>query len=64
MKDILVDGFKIICHGAQTSNYKRRYCEYCPLLVRAKYPPQCEFWRVWGIMQRGDKCNIKNILNI
>lgn len=64
MKDILVDGFKIICHGAQTIKYKKKYCDYCPLIVRAKYPPIEESWRVCGVIKRGGECNIKRILKL
>lgn len=64
MKDILVDGFRVICHGAQSMVYKKKYCDNCPLMVRAKYPPCEEVWRVWGKMKRGGECNIKRILKI
>lgn len=64
MKDILVDGFKVVCHGAQSMVYKKKYCDHCPLIVRAKYPPCEKVWRVWGIIKRGGECNIKRILKI
>lgn len=64
MKDIIVDGFKVICHGAQTMHYKKRYCDNCPLIVRAKYPPSEEVWRVWGFIKYGGECNIKRILKL
>ena len=64
MKDILVDGFKVICHGAQTMYYKKKYCDNCPLIIRAKYPLCEDSCRVWGIIKRGGECNVKRILNI
>lgn len=64
MKDILVDGFKVICHGAQTMYYKKKYCDLCPLLIRAKYPPCVPSWRIMGTMVEGGMCNIKRILKL
>lgn len=29
MKDVVVDGFKVICHGAQTMYLKKKYCHHC-----------------------------------
>lgn len=64
MKDILVDGFKVICHGAQDMYYKKKYCDDCPLIKRAKYPVCDEVWRLFGTMKRGGDCYIKRILKI
>lgn len=64
MKDILLDGFKVICHGAQNMYYKKKYCDKCCLIKRAKYPPCLESWRIYGIIKRGGDCNVKRILKI
>lgn len=61
---MLVDGFKVVCHGAQTMYYKKKYCVNCPLIISAKHIPSEEVWRLFGFIKHRGDCNIKRILKL
>lgn len=63
-ENIKVDGFPVICHGAQNIYYKRACCYDCPLFVHEKYPPCIPSWRIHGHIKKGLICNIQQILKI
>lgn len=61
---MIVDGYKLVCHGAQNIRYKKKYCKSCDIFERKKYPLLADCWRVCGTMHHGGKCNIKKALGI
>lgn len=60
---MIIDGYKLVCYGAQNGDLRYDYCKYCKLYEKQRYPPTQPCWRIRGIIKR-TKCNIKEILKL
>ena len=65
MNEFKLDGYPIVCYGAQTVYLKRIVCDGCDFFCRQKYPPTTDCWRLgFGYINKKKECNIRKILKI